>query len=87
MSESTASNQLNNTKNWRKATSRLFTKRCGVEFRTTEDKTRSQRTEQDLTLLPSHTKSNAMSSGLRIYFLVSCKFKQMGKVKKREERE
>ena len=87
MSESTASNLLNKTKNWQKATSWLFTKRGGVEFRTTEDKTRSQGSERDLIPLHTHAKPNAMSTGSRIYFLVSCKFKQMGKVQKREERE
>ena len=87
MLESTASNLLNKTKNWQKPTTWLFTKRGGVQFRTTEHKTRSQGSERDLTPLPLHTKPNATSSGLRIYFLVSFKFKQMGKVKKREERE
>ena len=87
MSESTASYLLNKTKNWQKATSWLLTKRGGVEFRTTEDKTRSQGSERDLIPLHTHAKPNAMSTGSRIYFLVSCKFKQMEKVKKREERE
>ena len=85
MSESTASNLLNKTKNWQKATSWLFTKRGGVEFRTTEDKTRTQGSERDLILLHTHAKPNAMSIGSYIYFLVSCKFKQMEKVKKREK--
>ena len=87
MSESTASNLLNKTKNWQKATSWLFTKRGGVEFRTKEDKTRSQGSERDLIPSQTHAKPNAMSTGSRIYFLVSCKFKQMEKVPNREERE
>ena len=41
-------NLLNKIKNWQKATSWLFTKRSGVEFRTTKDKTRSQRSERGL---------------------------------------
>ena len=56
MSERTASNLLNKTKNWQKATSWLFTKRGGVEFRTTEDKTRSQGSERDLIPLHTHAK-------------------------------
>ena len=87
MSESTASNLLNKAKNWQKGTSWLFTKRGGVEFRTTEDKTRSQGSERDLIPLHTHAKTNAMRTGSGIYFLVSCKFKQMKKVKNREERE
>ena len=87
MSESAASNLLIKTKKWKKATSRLFTKRGGVEFRTTEDKTRSQGSERDLSPLHTHAKPNAMSTGSRIYFLVSCKFQQIEKVQKREERE
>ena len=66
MSESTASNLINKTTNWQTPTSCLFTKRDGVEFRTTEDKTRSQGSERDFTPLLLHTKPNAMSSGLRI---------------------
>ena len=46
--ESTASNLLNKIKNWQKATSCLLKKRGGVEFRTAEHKTRSQRSERDL---------------------------------------
>ena len=87
MSESTASNLLNKTNNWQKPTSWLFTKRGGVEFRTTGDKTRSQGSERDLSPLHTHAKPNAMSTGSRIYLLVSCKLEQMEKVKKREERE
>ena len=66
MSESTASNLLNETKNWQKATSWLFTKRGGVEFWTTEDKTRSQGSEWDLIPLHTHAKPNAMSTGSRL---------------------
>ena len=87
MSESNASNLLSKTKNWQKATSWLFTKCGGVEFRTTEEKSRSQGSERDLIPLHMHAKSNAKSTGSRIYFLDSCKFKQMGKVKKHEERD
>jgi len=43
-----ASNLLNKIKNWQKATSCLLTKRGGVESRTAEHKTRSQRSERDL---------------------------------------
>ena len=80
MSESTASNLLNKTKNWKKATSWLFTKCDGVEFWTTEDKTRTKVSERDLIPFHTHAKPNAMRSGSRIYFLVSSKFKQMGKL-------
>ena len=82
MSESTPSNLLNKTKNWQKATRWLFTKRGGVEFRTTEDKTRSQGSERDLIPLHTHAKPNAMRTGSRTSFLVSCKFKPMEKDKK-----
>ena len=68
MSENTASNLLKKTKNWQKATSWLFTKRGGVEFRTTEVKTRTQVSERDLIPFHTHAKPNAMRSGSRIYF-------------------
>ena len=87
MSERTTSNLLNKTKNWQKATSWLFTKRGGVELLTAADKSRSQGSERDLIPLHRHAKPNAKSTGSRIYFLDSWKFKQMGKVKKREERD
>ena len=80
MSESTASNLLNKTKNWKKVTSWLFTKCGGVEIWTTEDKTRTQVSERDLIPFHMHAKPNAMRSGSHIYFLVSSKFKQMGKL-------
>jgi len=51
----TASNLLNSI-NWQKATSWLFTKRRGIEFRTTGDKTSCQGSERDL--IPSHTLRN-----------------------------
>ena len=55
MHESTASDLLNRTRTRQKATSSLFTKRCGVEFRTKEDKTPNQGSERDETPLHTHT--------------------------------
>ena len=83
MSESTASNLLNKTKNWQKPTSWLFKKRGGVEFPTTEDKTRSLGSQRDLIPLHKHAKPNAMSTGSRIYFLVSLQIQTNGKRGKR----
>ena len=88
MSESTASNLLNKTKNWQKATSWLFTKRGGVEFRT-EDKTRRQGSERDLIPLHTHAKPNAMSTGVPYIFQFlanSNKWKNLKNVKKENEK-